>query len=128
MEGYSASSYDFANNNGGVHIMDERIKTIADDYLDKLRSVDEYVAYKDELNMLERFPDLMTRVDAYRAENFAIQSRFEGDELYDRVEELQNRYDDILSDGRVSNFLHAESNFCRMIQEVNQYIVEGLDI
>ncbi len=68
----------------------------------------------------------MEEINAYRQENFDIQNRYEGEELFDKQDELQNKYERLLDDPKASSFLHAEAGFCRMIQEINEYIMEGL--
>lgn len=127
MENYPETTYDITYYYGGFYLMDAHIKEIADKYIADIKSTDEYMAYSGAVSVLERIPELMERVTEYRQENFRLQNRYEGDELFDKLDELQNRYDDILNDGRVSLFLHAESGFCKMMQEVNNYVVEGFD-
>lgn len=107
--------------------MDAHLRAIADKYIEDIKSTDEYMTYSGAVSVLERIPDLMDRVNEYRQENFRLQNRYEGDELFDKLDELQNKYEDILNDGRVSLFLHAESGFCKMMQEINNYVVEGFD-
>ena len=41
--------------------------------------------------------------------------------------ELQQEYSDVLDNMVVSDFLAAELDFCRMVQNVNIKITEGLD-
>ncbi len=97
------------------------------DFVDKLKSTDEYIAYSTQLETLKHFPELLEKINAYRQENFLIQTQYEGEELYDKMEEFAERNERLLENPRVSDFLHAEAGLCRLIQDVNMQITEGLN-
>ncbi|MCQ2081256.1 MAG: YlbF family regulator [Lachnospiraceae bacterium] len=107
--------------------MDQRIREYTDAYIEQLKTSDEYINYNHQLSVIKNFPDLMEKINAYREENFMIQNRYEGDELFDKMEEFTNKYEPLLENPRVYDFIHSEAAFCRMIQEINTNIVEGLN-
>lgn len=107
--------------------MNDIVSKYTDEFIEKLKTTDEYISYRDQINMIQRIPNLMNQINDYREENFKLQNRYEGEELYDKIEELQNRYDSLLNDSNATVFLHAESSLVRMMQEINFRIMEGLD-
>lgn len=96
------------------------------EFIEKLKTTDEYLAYSNDLNMIQKFPDLMDQINHYRQENYDIQNEYEGEVLYDKLDELQRKYEKLLDDTRAGAFLHAEATFCRMMQDINVQILDGL--
>jgi len=107
--------------------MTDKIKSFADEFVGHLRKSSEYLNYEEKIRVLLNYPDLMKQINEYRRENFEIQNNYEGDELYDRMEEFSSRYEDLIEDSRVREFLDSEANLCKLIRDVNTYIIEGLE-
>ena len=107
--------------------MDKRIEELTDEYVEKLKTAEEYLTYTKELQKIREYPELLDRINFYREENFVIQNTYEGDELYDKLEEFSRKYEDFLEDTRVDEFLTAEAAFVKMLQDVNTRIIEGLN-
>ena len=107
--------------------MTEEIKTQADKFIVHLRETEEYKYYADQIRNIMNYPDLMREMNEYRNENFRIQNTFEGEELYDKMEELSNRYENLIEDTRVRGFLDSEASLCKMIRDVSTYLIEGLE-
>ena len=62
-----------------------------------------------------------------RAENFELQNRYEGDELFDKLEEFTQKYETLLENPVANDFLQAEAGLVKMMQEINISLVEGLN-
>ena len=107
--------------------MDKRIREYTDAYVEKLRTAKEYLDYSRELQNIRSYPDLMDKINYYREENFVIQNTYEGDELYDKLEEFEKKHEKFLENAVVSDFLNAETAFVHLLQEVNTHIIEGLN-
>lgn len=107
--------------------MGSNVNEYVKEFVDKLKMTDEYIAYRNQLGVIKHFPDLMEQINKYREENFLIQNEYDGDELFDKMEEFNVRNEKFLENPTVSDFLHAEAGICRLIQEVNVKIMEGLD-
>ncbi len=107
--------------------MDKRTQEYTDAFVEKLKTTEEYLRYNDQLREIRHYPELMEKINFYREENFVIQNNYEGDELYDKLEEFSRKYEDFLENSIVANFLEAETAFCRMLQDVNTRMIEGLD-
>lgn len=86
----------------------------------------EYQEYGRQLEGMKEHPDLKVRIDEFRRENYELQNSAESDELFDRLDEFTRRYEDFRRNPMVELFLNAELEFCRMIQNINQEIVEAV--
>lgn len=87
----------------------------------------EYKKYDQQLAVMREHPDLKRQVDEFRHENFLMQRFAEPDELFDKMDEFSRRYEDFRKNPMVEAFLGAELDFCRMIQDINEEIVEAVN-
>lgn len=107
--------------------MEKRITDFVDQFVENIKKTEEYESYNAQVLAIQKFPELMEQINSYRKENFEIQNRYEGDELYDKMDEFSNKYESFLENPRVNDFLQSETAFCRMMQEINVYIMEGIN-
>ena len=84
-----------------------------------------YLEYKKKLDEVKHFPQLKERIDEFRRRNFELQSR--PDYAFDKMDEFEREYRRFREDALVSDFLAAELALCRMIQNINNRLVEALD-
>lgn len=127
MEDHSAKTDDSTCYNGGINLMNSRMMEITDEYIKRIMEQEEYIAYSSQVRAIQKYPELMEKINAYREENFRIQNEYEGDELYDRMEEFANRNEQLTDIPIVQEFLSSEAAFCRLMQEINIHIMEGLN-
>ena len=80
-----------------------------------------------QLSIMKEHPELKRQIDEFRQENYVLQRTAESDELFDKLDEFSQRYDSFRRNPLVDPFLNAEAEFCRMIQEINQEIVEAVN-
>ena len=118
---------DNAHNHGGEHLMDKSIENYTQEFLDKIKTSDIYLNYLEQVKKIQKYPDLLSQINEYRNESFMLQNKYEGEELYDRTEELSQRYEKFLEIPVVDDFMSAELALVRTMQDINMYIVEGLD-
>ncbi len=118
---------DNARNNGGEHLMDKSIESYTQDFVEKIKTTDIYLNYLEQVKKIQKYPDLLNQINEYRNESFMLQNKYEGEELYDRTEELSQRYEKFLEIPVVDDFMTAELALVRTMQDINMFIVEGLD-
>lgn len=87
----------------------------------------QYREFDIQLQVMREHPKLKHQIDEFRHENFVFQNSVESDELFDKMDEFSKRYEEFRKNPMVDSFLNAELDFCRMIQEINQEIVEAVD-
>lgn len=127
MEKDTASSDDFTDYYGGFALMEKAVAGSIDKLIAAVKQTDVYATYSFQVKKIQKYPDLMEQINAYREENFLLQSNYEGDELYDKMEEFNAKYEQFLENPVASDYLSAETALCRMMQEINTNIIEGLD-
>ena len=97
--------------------------------IDAVKSSNTYKLYDKQRKRLKADPELKAAVDQYRKENFELQQSIsEMDPSSEaKMEEFADKYSDFLEDSRVSDFLDAENNLCRMMQELTDRVVDSLN-
>lgn len=107
--------------------MNEYLIKITDEYTEKLKGTDIYKNYYEQVKKISNYPELMEQINNFRKENFYIQNAFSNEELFDKTEEFNLKYEKFRENPLVSDFLAAELALCRMMQFIDQHIIEGLD-
>lgn len=96
-------------------------------FMDVIKNTSEYKEYNFQKEKVKRIPELKARIDEFRAKNYQLQNGAESDNLMEDVERLQRENEKFLENPLVADFLQAELEFCRMMQEVNVRIAEAID-
>lgn len=91
-----------------------------------IRSSEEYKTYIQTKQALRSDEQLCNQVKEFRARNYELQNR-QGVNPYDEMIELTREYDELLHNSVVSEFLQAEQSICKMMQQVIDSVVEGLE-
>lgn len=94
--------------------------------IDALKNSRTYLEFEKQKEILKADPELKAKVDAYRTENFKLQNSNDGN-IEERLEAFAEKYADFIEEPKVSAFLDAEVNFCRMMQEVVDRVMNNLD-
>lgn len=113
----------------GEDIMADSIVTKAtENFVQEIMKTDIYKEYDLQKRKLKEQPELFEKVREFRQKNFALQNTdAQGDELFDKLDAFERENEKFREDPLVDNFLRAELAFCRMMQEVNVWIMAGLD-
>lgn len=107
--------------------MDKEIQGYTETFVKQLKSTDIYLNYLEQVKKIKNYPDLLEQINEYRNESFMLQNKYEGEELYDKTDELDQKYEKFLEIPVVDDFMNAELALVRTMQDINMYIVEGLD-
>lgn len=94
------------------------VEYAAKNLIHEIRKSNEYNQFHRLRRTLGKRPAVMKRVNDYRKECFYIQARPESESDNEALLELSVRYDDILTDPSVREFLVAERRLCRMLKEI----------
>lgn len=106
---------------------DEEIKLVAKDYANKIRQTDIYRRYCYEKERIKKQPDLYAKVNEYRAKTFELTNNTDEDQLFDKMDAYEKEYEKFRENPVVEGFLQAELAFCRMMQELNELVMDHLD-
>lgn len=107
--------------------MENSIEKATANFIEEIRKSDIYKEYDYEKETLKRQPELFEKVLVYRRENYEIQNNTSEEDMFDRMDAFEKKYEKFLEIPLVDNFLQAEVAFCRMMQEINVRITTELD-
>lgn len=133
MEKDQEKTDDFTNNYGSVRdymsiaVSDEELMSRINGLIDSIKNTREYREYEFQKNKVKRIPELKARVDEFRKKRFQLHNSFQSDNLMEDTEHLQYENAELLENPIVSDFLQAELDFCRMMQNVNECIMDAID-
>ena len=90
--------------------------------MDSIKESAEYQEFQKQNAILKQNPELKSRVDAFRAENYRIQNECDADNLFDVVEQMGRE------SAEVNAYLDAELALCRMMQRICVKLTEGVEM
>lgn len=102
-----------------------KIDSALEQLIATLLSSEEYLAYDEQRKKVKAYPELKAKIDEFRERRFLIQIQEEGN-LFDELEAFEKEYSDFRENPLVADFLAAELEFCRMMQNVNMRITEAV--
>ena len=108
-------------------MLDQNIHNQAEQFIKEIRETDVYKTYEIQLARLKQNPELYEQVNNYRKLNFEMQSATQVDDLFDKMDYFEKEYKQFRENVIVDDFLKAELALCRMMQEIDALIVDGLD-
>lgn len=84
-----------------------------------------YLEYRRQVEIVNQYPELKEKINEFRRRNFELQQR--PDYAFDKMEQFEREYRGFRENPIVTDFLAAELAFCRMMQEINLKIVDGIE-
>ena len=107
--------------------MNNHILEAARTYILEVKQSPEYQEYQVQLERIKQQPELYARVNEFRKRNFELQNSEYSENLMERADELEREYAGLRENSLVEDFLEAELDFCRMMQDANALIARELD-
>ena len=92
-----------------------------------LKSTPEYLEYEKQRKCIADYPDLKRAADSIREQNFHIQTTVDRDKLAVEVMHLAYDRSEIYRKGMMHDYLEAEASFCRLMRDVLNGLLNGLD-
>lgn len=86
-----------------------------------------YLEFEKQKEIMKQDPELKAKVDEYREENFRLQNAPDDAYAAERMEAFADKYASFIEQPKVSAFLDAELNLCRMIQEATDAVIDSLN-
>mgnify|MGYP003516321548 FL=1 len=102
------------------------VEQAIENLLSVIRQTKEHEEFRYQLDKINLQPELHRQIDEFRKENFELQNNTPEDQMLQRIEEFEEKYQIFRENPLVNDFLAAEAAFCRMMQEINLKITEGL--
>ncbi|MBR6770235.1 MAG: YlbF family regulator [Lachnospiraceae bacterium] len=108
-------------------MLDNQMQDATMEFIEALKRSASYREYETQLTRIKQQPELYGRVNEFRKKNFVIQNTEDEEKLLDRMDELDQEYEELRTIPLAEDFLKAETSFCRMMQTINMHIVRELD-
>ena len=103
------------------------IRKALDDFLEAIKESEAYQDYQYQKERVKRVPGLSERINDFRAQRFEFQS-YQGEDLFEKVDEFERKFETFKEEPMVREYLAAELEICRIVQEINDEIVDLIDI
>lgn len=97
-------------------------------FINDIRQTDTYQEYEKQKKRMKEYPDLKEKIDAFRLANYELQKNTPQDQLFEKTDAFQKEYEDFREIPMVHDFLAAELDYCRMIQEINDVLYDEFTI
>lgn len=102
-----------------------RLDIATEALINAVLATEEYKAYTMELDKVKEFPELKEQIDDFRKRNFQLQSSTDND--FNKLEQFEKEYAAFRENILVQDFLAAEVDLCRLIQDLNMRITAALN-
>lgn len=96
-------------------------------FLDAFQQSSAFTDYKYQQERVKKVPGLVDRINDFRKKRFEFQS-YEGVDLFEKIDEFQREYQTFKEEPFVREYLAAELEICRLVQEINIAIDDLVDI
>ena len=96
-------------------------------FLNEFQESTAFKDYKYQKERIRKVPGLLERINDFRRKRFEFQS-YEGEDLFEKIDEFQREYQTFKEEPMVREYLAAELEICRLVQEINACIDELVDI
>ncbi len=91
-----------------------------------IRESEEYIRYQKARKELHKYPELEQTVHEFRKRNYQIQNSGNVS-LFDEVDRLERENAQLRRNPVVEEYFVAELIFCRIVQQINWKMIDGLD-
>ena len=103
---------------------DENVNQAVEQMVQAIRNTDAYMEYRRQLGRIKEQPELKKQIDDFRTRNFELQTS--KDTNFDKIDQFTRENEAFRENPLVSDFLAAESVFCRMMQEIGLYVTDQM--
>lgn len=105
----------------------DQIDEAIDKLLEAIKKSGEYRRYQVIQEQVNEYPELGREINGFRQKNYLLQNSNGTVDLYEETDRMEKEYREFRKNPLVSEYLAAECALCRMIQQVNWRMIEGLD-
>lgn len=126
MEGDEAQTDDYPHYYGSIGEYMDQISEKTADLIVAIRQSNEYKRYQEARQKLHEDPDLERAVHEFRKRNYQIQNSGNID-LFNEVDHLDWENSQMIKNPVVEEYMAAEIAYCRVVQEINWRLIEGMD-
>ncbi|MCM1190036.1 MAG: YlbF family regulator [bacterium] len=96
-----------------------------DQFIEAVLASEVYRTYRTELEKVQQMPELKQQIDEFRKRNFELQLNADTD--FNKLDRFEKEYENFREQPMVADFLAAELDLCRMMQNISMRVTEKLD-
>lgn len=100
------------------------LEQATDAFVAAILESDVYRLYRTELDKVKQVPGLKEQIDEFRKRNYELQLSTDND--FNKLERFEKEYENFRENPLVDEFLAAELDLCRMMQQLTSCITEKL--
>ena len=134
MERNKKKTDDHADYHGSINCGKERleqtmsqIETALDTLMAAIKESEQFIRYQQIKEKVHGFPELESRIADFRKENYLLQNSQGTLDLYEKTDRMENEYKEFRKNPMVEEYLAAENALCKVMQQINWTIIEGLE-
>ena len=92
-----------------------------------IKDSDVYRNYQYCKDKLRQKPDKLQQLMEFRKKNYLLQNSQGTVDLYEETDRMENEYREFRKNPMVSEYLAAENALCKIVQQINWTLIEGLE-
>lgn len=104
-----------------------QIEDVMDGLMTAIRNSEEFIRYQaiKEGTWLSKTESQITE---FRKKNYLLQNSQGTVDLYEETDRMENEYREFRKNPMVSEYLAAENALCKIVQQINWTLIEGLNL
>lgn len=96
-------------------------------FLDEFQNSSAFRDYKYQKERIKKVPGMKDKINEFRKKRFEFQ-KYQGEDLFEKIDEFQREYQAFKEEPIVREYLAAELEICRLVQQICGAIDELVDI
>ncbi|MBR3602598.1 MAG: YlbF family regulator [Lachnospiraceae bacterium] len=96
-------------------------------FLNEFQNSSAFRDYKYQKERIKKVPGMKDRINEFRKKRFEFQ-KYQGEDLFEKIDEFQREYQAFKEEPIVREYLAAELEICRLVQQIYGAIDELVDI
>ncbi|MCI6044353.1 YlbF family regulator [bacterium] len=106
----------------------DRIQMCVDSLIEAVKEGETYQRYLNCEEKLKAEPELRQKIDEFRVAVFHLHNDESNGDLYEKIDQFENEYEDFRKNPIVNEYLEAELDVCKLMQRISNRIQIGVDI
>lgn len=104
-----------------------QIEDAVDGLMTAIRNSEEFIQYQAIKEKVHGFPKLESQITEFRKKNYLLQNSQGTVDMYEETDRMENEYREFRKNPMVSEYLAAENALCKIVQQINWTLIEGLE-
>ena len=96
-------------------------------FLNEFQNSSAFRDYKYQKERIKKVPGMKERINEFRKKRFEFQ-KYQGEDLFEKIDEFQREYQAFKEEPIVREYLAAELEICRLVQQIYGAIDELVDL